>query len=157
MDKSCLRAFGQMTYGIYVLTTCHKEDINGMIASWVTQVSFEPPLIMAAVHPNRYSHQLIEASGVFALHVVDITKNELLDRMMGPNPAGKFTGIQWAPGKTGCPILQDCMAWFECSVKAKHQPGNHTMFVGEVVDAGFISSGRPLCTFDCTGVYIGNA
>lgn len=145
-----------MTYGIYVLTTRHTDEINGMIASWVTQVSYEPPLIMAAVHPNRYSHKLIEESGHFALHVVDCTQNEMLDRMMGPDPAVKFAGIEWHTGQTGCPILKDCMAWFECRVKEQHQPGNHTMFVGEVVNAGFISSGRPLCTSDCKGVYIGN-
>ncbi|MEJ2286300.1 MAG: flavin reductase, partial [Desulfobacterales bacterium] len=38
-----------MTYGIYVLTSCHQQEINGMIASWVSQVSYTPPLIMVAV------------------------------------------------------------------------------------------------------------
>lgn len=156
MEMNWLNAFGQMTYGIYVLTTRHAQEINGMIASWVSQVSYEPPLIMAAVHPNRYSHGLIEKSGHFALHVVDRSEDKILDRMMGPDPKEKFAGLEWEPGKTGSPILKDCMAWFECRIKEKHRPGNHTMFIGEVVHAGFVSSGRPLCTFDCKGTYLGN-
>jgi flavin reductase (DIM6/NTAB) family NADH-FMN oxidoreductase RutF len=55
-----------MTYGIYVLTSFYKEEINGMIASWVSQVSYDPLLIMAAVHTHRYSHHLIEKAGAFA-------------------------------------------------------------------------------------------
>ena len=70
MKDEWIRALGTMTYGIYVLTSHHKEEINGMIASWVSQVSYDPLLIMVALHTNRYSHQLIEKSGCFALHVV---------------------------------------------------------------------------------------
>ncbi|RLB87199.1 MAG: flavin reductase, partial [Deltaproteobacteria bacterium] len=43
MKKQWLPAFGQMTYGIYVLTTRFDDAVNGMIASWVTQVSYAPP------------------------------------------------------------------------------------------------------------------
>ena len=112
---------------------------------------------MAAVHPSRYSHDLIEWDGHFALHVVDHKAGDMVDRMMGPDPKNKFAGLAWETGKTGCPILKDCMAWFECGVKEMYLPGNHTLFVGEVLHAGFITSGRPLCTFDCEGTYLGNA
>ena len=78
MDKEWLSAFGKMTYGIYVLTTGSAGTINGMIASWVSQVSYDPPLISVAVHPNRYSHQLIEQSKCFALHVVAKDRSDLL-------------------------------------------------------------------------------
>jgi flavin reductase (DIM6/NTAB) family NADH-FMN oxidoreductase RutF len=157
MKENWQRAFGKMTNGIYVLTTRYAEDINGMIASWATQVSHEPPLIAVAVHPNRYSHALIEKSKSFALHVVPHTRQEIMDRMMGPDPAAKFSGIHWEPGQTGCPVLKDCLAWFECSVTRQLKPGNHTLFFGQVVNAGFVSPGRPLCTFDCSGVYVGKA
>ena len=63
MKDKWIRALGSMTYGIYVLTSFYEEEINGMIASWVSQVSYDPLLIMVAVHPNRYSHNLIDKSG----------------------------------------------------------------------------------------------
>ena len=71
MKKEWLSAFGHMTYGIYVLTARFENTINGMIASWVSQVSYDPPLIMVAVHSNRYSHHLLEKGHAFALHVLD--------------------------------------------------------------------------------------
>ena len=54
-----------MTYGIYVLTTRHNSTINGMIASWVSQISYDPHLMAVAVHPNRYSHELMKKKRLF--------------------------------------------------------------------------------------------
>ena len=51
MKEDWVQALGKMTYGIYVLTTCDEDEVNGMIASWVSQVSYDPLLIMVAVHP----------------------------------------------------------------------------------------------------------
>ncbi len=155
MKKEWLTAFSQMTYGIYVLTIKNDGVFNGMIASWVAQVSYEPPLIMVAVHPNRYSHNLIEKSNTFALHVLDKSQKDILKRFKGPDPGNKFTGISWEIKKTGAPILKDCIAWFELQVKECHNPGNHTLFIGEVINSGVNSAGTPLCTLEYDGMYIG--
>lgn len=155
MKEAWLSAFRQMTYGIYVLTTIDKQTINGMIVSWVAQVSYDPALIMAAVHTDRYSHKLMGKSGCFALHVLERSQKEMLIRFKDPDPAKKFSGINWEPGQTGVPVLKDCMAWFECKVKERHDPGNHTLFVGEVVQAGTGITGQPLCTLDYEGFYTG--
>jgi flavin reductase (DIM6/NTAB) family NADH-FMN oxidoreductase RutF len=146
-----------MTHGIYVLTTRHKGTINAMIASWVAQASYTPQLIMKAIHPNHYCHELIQRSGSFALHVIEHTQGEMIDRMMGSDPSMKFDGIDWHPGRSGSPILDECLAWFDCTVKEKHQPGNHTVFFGLVVDTGSHLSGRPMITSDCKGTYIGKS
>jgi len=155
MKKEWLEALGRMTYGIYVLTTRVDDIINGMIASWVTQVSHEPPLVMAAIHPNRYPHGLVEKSRAFALHIIDPEQKEMLNIFKGPNPEKKFSNMPWEPGRTGAPILKDCLAWLELTVKEYHTPGNHTLFIGEIIDGGARSSGTPLCTLDYEGMYIG--
>ena len=98
MDERWVNTFGAMTYGIYVLTTFHEQKINGMIASWVSQVSYDPPVVMVAVHPNRYSHQLIRESGCFALHILSRNQRDLLSRFKGIDPEAKFHSIQWAEG-----------------------------------------------------------
>jgi len=155
MKTEWLAAFGQMTYGIYVLTARVDDTINGMIASWVTQVSYEPPLIMVAVHPNRYSHNLIEKSQAFVLHVLDRSQKEMLKRFKGPDPEKKFTGISWETGQTGAPVLKNCQAFFELKVKERYDPGNHTLFIGEVINSGTKSPGTPLCTQEYDGMYVG--
>ncbi|MCD4676692.1 MAG: flavin reductase family protein [Desulfobacula sp.] len=155
MKKEWLTAFSHMTYGIYVLTVKCDDIFNGMIASWVTQVSYEPPLILVAVHPNRYSHGLIEKSNAFVLHVLDKSQKDMLKRFKGVDPEKKFDEISWETKKTGAPILKDCMAWFELQVKERHDPGNHSLFIGEVTNSGVNSPGTPLCTLDYDGMYIG--
>ena len=144
-----------MTYGIYVLTTRVDDRINGMIASWVSQVSYEPPLIMAAIHPNRYSHDMVDKSRYFALHILDRSQKKMLKIFKGPDPQKKFSNLSWEPGKAGSPILKDCLGWLELTVKECHTPGNHTLFIGEIIDGGGRLSGTPLCTLEYEGMYVG--
>lgn len=155
MKTEWLHAFGTMTYGIYVLTTALESRINGMIASWVSQVSYEPPLIAVAVHQNRFTHQLVKDSGCFALHVLNNNQKSMVSKFMGSDPETKFSGTNWKPGLTGCPILPECAACFECEINSSIEPGNHTIFIGQVVNATTASGANPLTTLDYRGQYIG--
>jgi flavin reductase (DIM6/NTAB) family NADH-FMN oxidoreductase RutF len=78
-----------------------------MIASWVSQISYDPPLITVAVHPNRYCHHLVRQSGCFALHSLARSQMDLLSHFKGPDPEAKFAAVQWESGTTGCPILNN--------------------------------------------------
>jgi len=157
MEKQWLAAFGKMTYGIYVLTSAHEDIINGMIASWVSQISYDPPLITVAVHPKRYSHRLIEKGNRFALHVVAKDRTDLLKRFKGPDPRAKFDGMKWSRGITGLPIIEDCIACFECEVVNSIKPGNHTLFIGKVINAKLVSENSAMSTADYEGVYTGRS
>lgn len=157
MENQWQSALGRMTYGIYVLTTAVEDEINGMIASWVSQISHDPALIMVAVHPNRYSHRMIRQSGCFALHVVEKDRKDFLKRFKGPDPIGKFSGIGWRKGSTGSPIIEECIAWIECKVLDRLDPGNHTLFIGQIVDAKRVSTNPAMSTADYDGVYTGKS
>jgi flavin reductase (DIM6/NTAB) family NADH-FMN oxidoreductase RutF len=155
MKDEWIPVLGSLTYGIYVLTASFKDAVNGMIASWVSQVSYEPLLIMVAVHPNRYTHQLIQKSGYFALHALLQEQKDFLKRFKGPDPASKFESLEWTRGQYGCPLLKNCSAFLECKLIHTYQPGNHTLFVGEVTDAAKLIDGDTLNTGHYEGVYLG--
>ncbi len=157
MDKEWIRAMGKITYGIYVLTTAHGETINGMIASWVSMVSFDPPLIMVAVHPNRYSHRLLESGSHFALNLLSEDQKGYLTRFKGADPEAKFAGVDWQREQTGCPILRDCLGYIECEIIECYKPGNHSLFIGRIIAAASFRDGLPLSTLDYEGVYLGKA
>ena len=157
MKEEWIKAFAKLTYGIYVLTSKADKAINAMIASWVSQVSYEPPLIMVAVHPKRFSHQLIEHGGGFALHVLAGTQTNLLSRFKGSDVKAKFSSLDWTTGKTGCPILKECLAYLECELKTHYRPGNHTLFIGEVIAAAAFTDEKPFTTMEYDGVYLGKA
>ena len=155
MEKALLKTLGKMIYGLYIVTSFYKKEVGGMVASWVSQVSYGPPMVMVAVHPNRFSHHLIDKSGYFALHLLSRNQKDLLERFKGPDPPAKFESISWSRGKMGSPILASCLAYVECEVKARYRPGNHTLFVGEVIDVHAFSDKETLSTFDYAGVYLG--
>jgi flavin reductase (DIM6/NTAB) family NADH-FMN oxidoreductase RutF len=62
-----------------------------------------------------------------------------------------------AGGKTGSPIIKDCIAWFECEVVSSLAPGNHTLFIGKVVNAKVVSENSPMSTADYDGTYTGRS
>jgi flavin reductase (DIM6/NTAB) family NADH-FMN oxidoreductase RutF len=155
MSPEWIKPISQMTFGIYVLTTAHKDIINGMIASWVSMISYDPQLIMAAIHPNRYSHKLLEKSGCFTLNILSKDQKDFLSRFKGPDPKAKFDGIDYRKGKTGSPVLSDCIGYLECKIVEQYEPGNHTLFIGKIIDAESLQDQIPLSTLDYEGVYLG--
>ena len=157
MEEAILKNMAHIVYGIYVLTTRYEDSINGMIASWVSQVSYDPPLFTVAIHPNRYSNELVAKSGFFALHILAKEQKDIIKRFKGPFTKEKFESVTWKEGETGCPILVDCIGCIECRVTQSLAPGNHTLFIGEVVNAIFNEEKTPLCTLDYEGSYLGKA
>jgi flavin reductase (DIM6/NTAB) family NADH-FMN oxidoreductase RutF len=129
----------KLVNGVYLLTCCRGEEINGMPVSWVSQVSSQPPLVMAAVRPDRYSHAMVEESGVFALILLGREQRNLVDRFMlkGAFKAEKFKDLALKEGNTGCPVLLGAAGFLECQVTSSQRPGDHTLFIGEVIEAGW--------------------
>ena len=155
MKKTWIQTCSYLTNGIYLLTSRHNDEINGMIVSWVSQVSYDPPLIMVAIHQNRASHRLISRSGRFALHILNARQEEFLNRFKGPDPQAKFKDVEWTSGLTGCPILKGCLGYMECLTTESYKPGNHTLFVGKVIDAKTLSLGVPMISRDLDHTYLG--
>ncbi len=155
MDEKWLHALGAMVNGIYALTTGDEEIRTGMIVSWVSQVSHDPPMLAAAVHPNRYAHDRIKKNGSFALHLLSREQKHLLGHLKGPDPEKRLQDLAWRTGHTGAPILKDCLAYLECVLRDRHEPGNHTLYIGEVVAADIFSAEDPMSTLDYEGFYIG--
>src|ERR1019366_4950545 len=110
--KLALRA---INYGLYVLAAVSDGEYGAAGVNWLTQTSFEPPLIAAAVKTDNDSHRLIEASGAFAVSVLaddqlDIGKaffrTTVLDGDM-------LNGYRFEPGpETGAPVIIDLPWWF---------------------------------------------
>jgi len=130
-------AFSALVHGVYVITTRLGDRVNGMTASWVSQVSLKPLLLMVSIAPPRYSHDLIRESGVFAINV--LTREQVyLGKRFGYQSGrrvDKFAGLDYAQAATGSPILPQAQAYFDLKLVDTFPAGDHTLFVGEVVDA----------------------
>lgn len=126
---------------VVLLTARHEDRINVMSAAWAAPLSKNPPQVGVAVHPARYTHELIEHSREFALNVPGRALAEAvvqLGSVSGRKVADKFAlaGLTLAePAVTRAPLIEDCLAWLECAVVDTFRVGDHTLFVGEVLAA----------------------
>ncbi len=130
-------AFAALVHGVYVVTTRLDDTVNGMTAAWVSQVSLKPLLVMVSIAPPRYSHKLIEESGIFAVNVLTRDQVELGKRFgyRSGRKVDKFSGLQYSTAATGAPILPQAYAYLDLRLVQTFPAGDHTLFVGEVVDA----------------------
>ncbi|MCC7490831.1 MAG: flavin reductase family protein [Fimbriimonadaceae bacterium] len=156
-EKARKAALRLVPYGLYAVTCGQGDQANGFTASWLTQCSFDPPLLVLGVQPHTTSYQLIKEGGCFVVNFVDPEQAALLQMLLKPvaRVGNKLAGQEIVTGQTGVPILQQAVAWLECRVVAESQPGDHALFVAEVVEAGRPSDRRPLVLSDTPWTYAG--
>jgi flavin reductase (DIM6/NTAB) family NADH-FMN oxidoreductase RutF len=144
-DRLRRRVLWTMPYGLYVLgSTDGAQRRNGMTINWVTQISFDPKLVGVGVEQSAHTHELIEAGGCFALCLVDREDRAIVRKFTKPVDvdldAKTLNGFEYVERVTGAPILAQSVAYVDCEVRERVAAGNHTLFVGEVVDAGFLKA-----------------
>jgi flavin reductase (DIM6/NTAB) family NADH-FMN oxidoreductase RutF len=131
---------------IAIITARYNGHVDGFIASWITQVSFVPPLVMVAMNPLHYTYDLVTNSNAFAINILRDDQAELVD-LFGKSSGrkvDKFAETLYELGTTGSPILKDCLAFMDCSVKWSKESGDHIVVVGSIVDAGIVLDGDTL-------------
>ncbi len=136
----------KMTHGVYVISTVADGRVNAMTAAWAARVSFVPPLVVVAVGHARHTHGMITKSGVFCVNVLG-PENIELGRHFGLKTGrkfDKFEGIDYETRATGSPVIPGCVAWLDCRVHSTHEAGDHTLFIGETIDAGVMNDIAPL-------------
>ncbi|MFZ5906367.1 MAG: flavin reductase family protein [Nitrospirota bacterium] len=123
-----------ISHGVYIITVRVKEKINGMTAAWVSQVSFQPLLLMVSIAPARYTHNLIKESGYFAINTIDEDREEYASvfGFKSGRKADKFQGISFSDAPHGSPVLEGASAYLECKVVDTVTAGDHTLFISEV-------------------------
>src|SRR5215510_13209870 len=137
MDLQLAHTLAEITTGIYVLTVREGDKLHGMSSSWVTQVSGDPPLIMAAVDKRHFSHGFIERQSLFGLNVVGHKSGELEDYFFSAasRRPDNLEPFAYELGETGVPLLKLAMVVFECRVIGSCPAGDHTLFVAAIVRA----------------------
>jgi flavin reductase (DIM6/NTAB) family NADH-FMN oxidoreductase RutF len=140
-DRLRRRVLWTMPYGLYVVGSRAGERRNAMTLNWATQVSFEPKLIAISVEKTALTHELLDAGRVFALCIIDREDRAIVRKFTKPvevdEAAMTLNGFPFRDGLSGAPILTQAAAYADCAVRQTLDCGGHTLFVGEVVDAGF--------------------
>jgi len=157
MEKSWQDVLDRFHYGIYLITVSSKEGYNGMIVSWVTQCSHEPPLIAVSIRKNRLSHEQILKSGIYCVNVLPKESIAVIKQFKIADWKKKFDAVRYNLSQNGLPVLGDCIGYLDCTLEKTIDTGDHTLFVGKTIGGAVINGDKTmtLSTRDYQGIYRG--
>jgi len=157
------RVMHELPYGLYIIGSREESDgkVNGMMADWVMQVSFEPRLVAVAFEGDSHTLANIRARSFFTVNLLsqDEESMDLARRFAQPYSGEKVKGRQGAEATAlhykldglpydvtdnGCPVLEAAMAWFECQAEEFVTIGDHIVAVGRVLDGAVLREAEPL-------------
>ncbi len=142
--KTVLRYF---PYGLFAVTVMSEGEDHGMTANWVMQAAFRPPMVVVALENDSKSLPMIRDARGFAVNVLAAGQRDLAERLgrSSQQTPHKLLAVPTRPAPvTGAPILTDGLGWIECRLVATMPAGDHTLALGEVVEAGVEREGQPL-------------
>ena len=135
-----------LSNGIYVITSASDGRYGAATVTWMSQASFKPPLVMAAIRPESTVFKCLCESRVAAVHILEANQQAMAQRFISPTRVADDTinGEPFVPGATRAPILQNASANFECLVRQIVRLGDHAIVIMEVIEAVCRREIRPL-------------
>ncbi|MFY9477746.1 MAG: flavin reductase family protein [Aquabacterium sp.] len=150
--KAFRQALGNFPTGVTVVTTKEADGTpRGLTANSFTSVSLDPPLVLVCLGKQTASHPVFEASDTFAINILADDQRDVSGLFASKSP-DKFEQARWHAGRTGAPLIDGSVAWFDCTVHQRVDAGDHTILIGRVADMGQRTA-RPLGY--CQGAYVG--
>jgi len=137
-EKAISKVLAKLEYGVYVVTMGQGKTGNAFTASWVTQVSGEPPMVAVSINNKHQSARLLKDLRSFAVNILPVGEEGVAKTYYGPAESGydklQSTNIKAAP-ETGCPIIPGSVGFLDCVIVNTVKAGDHTVYIGEVLSA----------------------
>jgi flavin reductase (DIM6/NTAB) family NADH-FMN oxidoreductase RutF len=135
---------------LWIVTASDGIHKAGLVATHVNIASIvtELPRVLIGIAHQHRTWDLIEASGAFALHLLDEDHLDWTLRfgLQSSRDVDKFDGLEHGPGPSGSPILTDAAGWLDCRVEARLETGDRTIYLAEVVAARGVAESRRVLT-----------
>jgi flavin reductase (DIM6/NTAB) family NADH-FMN oxidoreductase RutF len=141
-------AMGSFATGVTVVTVAGDDGYpHGTTVNSFSSVSLDPALVLVCLTETSRGLDLIERAQAFAVNVLSAGQRDVSRWFANQQrPAGRamFDGVPYATGVTGCPVLLDAAAWFDCRLRQLHRAGDHLIVLGEVVSLAHQPEAEPL-------------
>ncbi|NCO75709.1 MAG: MBL fold metallo-hydrolase [Cyanobacteria bacterium] len=135
LDSDLDKAIGRISGGLYIITAQKGEAKGAMLASWVTQASFDPPGFTVAVAKDRAIESLLQVDDTFVLNILEEGNYQPLMKHFlkrFPPAADRFEGVKTQVATNGSPILTDALAYLECQTVSRMDCGDHWVVYSKV-------------------------
>jgi flavin reductase (DIM6/NTAB) family NADH-FMN oxidoreductase RutF len=140
------QVLGHFPTGVVVITAVDEDEPVGLAIGSFTSVSLDPPLVGFFPSMLSSSWPRIHHAGFFCVNILS-ERQEDICRVFASRGADKFSSIGWKHGRTGAPIINDVLAWAECTIERVDEVGDHWFVLGRVVDLDVVHEGGPLIFF----------
>jgi flavin reductase (DIM6/NTAB) family NADH-FMN oxidoreductase RutF len=139
MDHS--QVLRQFPYGLYLLGASRNGHPLIILANWVMQVSFSPPMVAVAIEVESKMHHYITDSLHFSVNVLPMGNTDLPRAFLKSQEPreGLINGHPFQMGRHGSPLITDASSSLECQVVASHEAGDHTIFMGLIMHSALHS------------------
>ncbi|MGD0836060.1 MAG: flavin reductase family protein [Polyangia bacterium] len=138
----------KIPYGVSVVTMGRggAQVENGLTVSWLSQVSFDPPMLMIAIDRLHYSLDLLRSTKNFCVNLLAADQAGLAGRFaqQATIGGGKLADVAQRIADSGAAILTEALAYFDCEVTSTVEAGDHVLVVGRVDDAAVLREGSAL-------------
>jgi flavin reductase (DIM6/NTAB) family NADH-FMN oxidoreductase RutF len=137
---------GRFATGVTVITVAEDDRFHGMTANAVASVSLDPLLLLVCVDRTTHTHGMLARSGRFAVNILAADQervSRLFAQKMEPE-VRSLRGERFHLAGSGSPVLSDALAYLDCRLAAAYQGGDHTIFLGEVIDGATLRDAPPL-------------
>ena len=142
------KAFENLSYGLYIVTSRNENRLNGQIVNTVIQVTSEPPRVAVIINKKNLTHEYVSKSQLFGVSVLEEAAPLTFFGPFGFRSGrdyDKLSKVQFKQGTTGCPLVtQHTLSILEAKVIEQIDVGSHTVFIGEVVSSEVLKKGNPL-------------
>jgi len=144
--KQLAAALGRIPSGLFIVTLGRGGVESGMLASWVQQCSFKPPLISLAVNPARPLASLLTKGTRFTVNILESSQTDMIAHFgKGFAPQDDaFRGVDVRRDAGSGPVLTEALAYLDCQVTERYRAGDHDLFLGEVLAGAVLDEGQPM-------------
>jgi flavorubredoxin/flavin reductase (DIM6/NTAB) family NADH-FMN oxidoreductase RutF len=141
-------AMGRVVGSLAIVTTQQGDVSGAMLASWISQATFNPPGLTIAVAKERAIESLLHGGGKMVLNILEQGSHlGLMKHFLKPFAPGedRFAGLETTAATNGCAILQDGLAYLECTIATRMECGDHwlvyaTVDHGKVLNTGGVTA-----------------
>ena len=144
-EKYRQQSLRMFSYGVYILSSVNEGEYCVSTVTWVSQASFEPPMISVCIKRNSASYEIVKKRGEFILHLLGDNQKELASTFFKPTmfENDKLNGQEFSL-ENNLPLLKNIPAYIQCKVVEILENGDHPLFLAEVVDAKINNDSKPL-------------
>jgi len=147
----------KIPYGLYIVGVKDGEGHHAFTGSWLSQCSMKPPRVMLGVRHGTHSLELVRTGKVFSLNFLAKNSQKVFEQFFKPTPSNgnRFGELGYHLKRTGAPILDIATHYVECEVVQVVDAGDHSIVIGEVVEAEILKDEPSLVMGDTPWHYGG--